>query len=1791
MSLEDDALALLEQHPHHDTLVPLYYKLSQLLPYPKLSERVLLFGRYVELIQAAQTWTELPYCDQLADIDHIYRILTASPDIVTGSVDYSRLQDKHPVWSTCKWIPRFEADALTGLFAIMVIISHRGDHRLTSDLGSTLRQSRFTLRQMSRKEQRAREAGELQVELLNTVLASLPLAPSPAQQYQVLLDELQRIEGAKPNLARILRHRLTRHFQPIERDLPAINLGSFPLAEQSNEADGPDEDLGEADYTYYTDMLDQLDTPIDVQRSYHLQAIWSNNPLALEGHVTALTHREALAFAKWLKLNLELTAEGRQIDRLTSLLLLTLVLISGRTLGAADALLRSIGSNAWTPFGQLVAQKEQIVLPAPLPEGAYKPCAKSKDLLFPALDQFRLDLPKPVASALKAWIADGLPSVTSDHHRQVYELLSEYKANGGPDISLGRLRQYLGTRLTSTGKDPAITLWLTGDSRGHSTGYLHYANVCVSDLADTYTKAVWPLFNQHASGERSRSSDVSVGSRAVPKEKYLQKCVNKFSHRFNASDFSKNIPSAVADRHNLMVNYLSSILTAVVGHRISSALLELKRGDFCLSMDGNSWTGVATFSDKRRDAAHHFRPAALGRHVAEQVGLYLLHLSALEKLLDKHHCSDSSRTMVAAALDGSGPLFFWLDQNLDCKSTDFSAWHKEFQSTFEGLPSNFGRHYLAYSIRRSESTASSSIDHTSEVGCGELSCLALGHFSVIGNPFGNDSPTDILSMATALGHHVDRVYEQQGWIRRGGLASAPKRFHPDHVLYPDMRLKTWRSERESLERALQQQQKRINQGRKEKYDSEKDSALSEFLTAIHSIHPELAAGLYSVQNTNRHAAPMTLSRKQLSDALSRGPGGADLDEMQRSKVTWAKLRVVRSLLLRAQRAGLYQGPLPAKALRHNDAEQTPLLSGVYQAYDTFLRLRADLPSLLAHDLTDGSQLSPRRLYAHIAIASILYGSVFEKDILDGLLQHFTDYKRSPTDRDSVLVEIQSDPPITWALWGLPAALIVKFNQRDQCVGPPSLDDLSAEIWNILPSKFRPRLKDNTLDCLLDTASVVANLELSGIARLALGTDSNTCSWSLEIERQLALLEGTEDSRSLVAQPKKAKQWGRLRHDFSSDWYSWLCATIPADTKSSAKNSENRRTLETNRRHRLPAARAIESRMTERKLSEIEQALGYWTIQMLISKKPSGPGLYAHTTIYNYLTSIGPGIINQVQDRKLSEIEDDEWSEIYEKILDGHREGTLNRKLLQILRLHALMERRFNASPLPDDCLPVKDQVESRVRNCLALPTEISLALDGLERSAVGDKSHPISAREVMQAYIAFVLMAATGCRIGEISGLQHRDIDISKNKVLIRIRLNDYRRIKSRAAARIIPIELSDSQVSVIRTYLDSEKRRLGGAHFRPTRIAFLDLSRESRGLPVGTETLRPFITSSLRQVSPINLISYDLRHARGTYFQAEMALSAKSSPDETTTETSIRLPHICDASLRLPRWTFSRAMVMGHAFPRTTNHSYGGMPWLYLVPSGQRHMRFVTSEAVGSLLEISPQNAARWMSRQATKKKNKEQYRSLLDRLTPKKPRNVNACSTKRSVDLDELRREQDIPNALIYLLYAKEEDQENSFLSYGLSVDDYHRLRQSAKAIMEETRFSFLHSLGRGEELGRAGAPPRWYTGSEALLAITSEMTKPSSPIWDISSSYRKIMNPKQRQSHILLERDKGEQLVALISTFAPNLDIKMQTFGEKVQVSVTMGSRALNKHLGWILAAVETLSPILHRPVPDPSVSDPD
>lgn len=1767
----DIATSALLASPQSAILTPLHQQLWSLLQPPVYSEYLHLLDAYATLLSILPTWPDLPLASKSLEMREIrYTLTISNPELATESISKTHLTRKYWIWSTLDKFSPYPDNSKSGMLGIILQLAQGKNTRLAFDLASALRGST-----RSRQPTVSEKNASVDPTSLSIVLDSIALGSGPREQIDCLWELIDAIEDANPSFPKLLRKLDALFPRPSEQpDWTTASVDT--LVDESIEADGPDEELGEDLTAHYSSLLDRPDATVAVQRAHHQQAIWSANRLLLQGHVSALTQPEAEAFSAWLLQQAEAATSRRQAGRATALLLTTLVLVTGRTLEASTHLLQNGLRAAAKTFPNIDPERGLLWLPAPIPRGAFEPDPEQQAHLKPTLEDFALHLPPRLANIIKRWSSLPVASTDSSSHKEAYAILEEYRKSSERDVSWGRVRQWIATRLMTLSKDPALIYWITGDTQGQSTGHLYYAQIQAVELAKSYSAAVWPLFESDPPPTFKIKG--AVGSKAVPQTKYVAGCVASILRRFSTSQFSVENPGSIADRHNLLVDYVTAMLTAVAGHRISSSLLTIRRGDICLSLDGKTWHGAATFGDKRTDAEHFFRPVAIGSHVAEQIGLYLLHLHELQKHLSSVSGSRTAGRRVQNALTGQSPLFFELDKGLAFREIKFDDWHDRFKSHFADLPSNFGRHNLATELRTQESTKTAESAAVDKIGGGELACLALGHFSIIGHPFGSDSPSTIIQMAEALGPTIDDIYNQQCWERRGGLTRPPKRFKPCDVPHGLLKLRNWSTEHQNAKSAIKSQVKRIEKKRKENFEDGKHVAREEFLAALTEIKPLLSKHLeYDEIVLPKPKQPFSLTAEELYRALSTPPSNPRASEKERATAMRVRLQVARDILKKARAADIYQGPMPARTFVFRSGEQTPLVQNVYQAYDTILSLRSQFTAALP-DLSDRAlRDDPTRLLAHFALAVVLYGSVTDQSRLLAILRKFRDYQRCPAYPEAVLIELDTPPPTTWPLFGIPAALVGKMTLLDIPTSEPDELSLSKTLWAILPADCRPDDPGRTLEYLLETAGLAAVIELSGIARQALDKNPSIGSWALPLERQLALMRGEADQRPASAtitsgQTTKLHRRPTLN---GSDWHTFLCKAIPSrSTKQAKKSGHEIGKVETNRLHRKAAARQIIVESEQRTLIPIEQALGHWVVQMLLTPKSGGGYAYSYGTVHTYLTSIAASILSKVGAREIAEIEDDEWADVYGAILSGYREGTLNRKLLLIQRFHQMLKKRFGATDLLEECLPEKAKVKATVRNSLALPAEIRSAHDLLRRTHTDQHDRLGSARIMRQARVALTLAAATGCRIGEIMGLQFRDIRLTPEKgCSARVRVNQFRDIKTKAAARIIPFALSESERAFVQAFVSDEKSRLGSTHYRPTRLVFLELSRTAGGTPLGTDTLRPLLTGSLRASSPITLITYDIRHTHGTRFQAEMALSTQAIPTLSRPTPTFELPQKAPDSLRLGRHTQSRAMVFGHARPQTTNHSYGGMPWLYLVKTGQDSIRYLNQEAISRLLGLQL-NSAR-----SAKAKNSANFGSwVLNQILPmklKKKTNTRKAQKTKTLAVEQATG---IPAAVVYLCNAHDASHELKYRAYGLSDKQYAILQDSCQALMAETRFALLRSLLTNSDYkDRSTAPPRWYPEALPLLRLTESMGDATSTIWDIAATYRQIMTPNQPQGSVILTLSTGADLVTRISQGAPDLEVTSTSIGSKMAVDVGKGKRPLTRHLAWILTALEALRPL--------------
>ncbi|NDY96766.1 hypothetical protein [Wenzhouxiangella limi] len=1744
--------------------------LYKLLQPPTYSEYIHLLRQYSNLVRFLPKYN-LPASSKRrrAELSELIQLLESTrPELVVGKIDDTNLKSTFPIWATLRKYSLFQKSAVTGLLGITLLLEEQGELALSRNLASGLRGA-GSRRARTLQQKRS---GYYSERLLD-ILSSVDLCPSPSEQCDALLDYLERIQEAKPNFAKLLEQLCERFHTDSGSSPIRVQIASVSLGNRSESGEAPQEEAGDLSYTSFEDHLDRPSMSRSVQRAYHQQAIYSQNDLLLEGHVTALTLSEALLFAHWLGQQADGALAARDSRKSRVLLTAALVLATGRSLKRVIRLISDSQLSANHLDEALDFEKGELTLRATMPTDAYDPSPEESTNLRPTQQAFRLPLPPKLAERLALWAK--MPPI--DHDSEAWEAetmaaVSQYR--NLRDISWGRIRSWLATRIRTLSKDPAFDYWITGNTHGRAQSFIYYAQVEAKDIAEIYVAAVWPLFGN--SPTVSIRKEAKLGSKAVPDHAVIQGAVKRLRRYFNQPEFSLESQESVVDRHNLMMRYTSFMLVAVAGHRMTSALLSLKRHDFLLSLDGKTWCGLANFSDKLVDAAHYLRPVPIGTRLAEQIGLYLAHLADLSDWLESHDSPNELRQMVAGCLTGSQPLFFEMSEQLEPRLPEFENWHNQYKNAFPALPSNWPRHLLATELRLNNPPSPQENRTDTEIGGGESACLLLGHLSILGDPFGGDSPTVIRHLATTYSDALDRNFKLQKWMKRGGLTPRKANFLPKHLPTPDLTLKHWKNESETVEKWAKAQHKRINRSIRTRVQNWQDLVRHEFLDALKKKKPDLHAHLASNFSISKPKIPIRLTQEQLTHLLSGPSTEKDSKESERKEKLYVRLVIVRSLLSEAKKKGVYTGPLPAEAYKFKQCEQTPLVSGIYRGYETILFLRNNINKVLTVIPDAPGDDEATTLLAQYAIVVILFGNVYRKSILEGLLKEHAYFRCSPNYPDAILIELHTHPPAIWILFGLPAILTARLAKLSLSAKDIDFEALSRRVWQLLPEECRPdtNLRTKTLEMLLETAGLAATIELSGLARTALGVDPSQASWALPLDRTLSLLEN-DLSSGKQAQRTNDQPARRFRNKkTSSEWYRYLCREIPRSQPTKSQSPSSSIPTETKRRYRMAIARKIAQEAIARDLTEIEQALGIWAEKMLLEPKMNSSNPLAFDSIHTYLSSIGNGLIQEVGERRIGDIEDDEWADIYGQLLDRYEPGTVDLKLNQIYRLHKLLEMNFNASPLLAECLPEAKEKEAKVRPSLSLPSEVRCAIDLLKYSGEHEAGRGDS-RELTQGLIAMMLMSATGCRIGEIAGLQFRDLYIPPDKhdlqtlpenCELRIRPNDFRDTKTRAARRVIPFIARKEETEIISRYLEAESKRLGETHYRPTRLFFLELDAYARGIPTGSEVLRYYISASLRNFSPLKLISYDLRKLQGTRRQAEMALSQSATPKTFDTSERLCLPHSAPTRLRLPRFSRTCCMLHGHARPRTTNHSYGHLPWLYLIETGQRLSQHISFPALAIIFDRKVDSISKAIRRSTVPASTWALGKFKQDRrnkrqLNHHEPRSLSLLRTKG------------VPSVIDYLADAHPFKIEEQYAAYGIDESVYLRIREEAAVIYADTRFALLPSLLTcgDQRKSRTDLPPRWTEITRRVRELAESIHSPGSRVCEIAQAYRQSMTPKTPQTTVYLRKPLAAELISELEKLLPKKVLHVTENGSQVAIQIRENSRNLTRHLGWILLSI--------------------
>ena len=233
---------------------------------------------------------------------------------------------------------------------------------------------------------------------------------------------------------------------------------------------------------------------------------------------------------------------------------------------------------------------------------------------------------------------------------------------------------------------------------------------------------------------------------------------------------------------------------------------------------------------------------------------------------------------------------------------------------------------------------------------------------------------------------------------------------------------------------------------------------------------------------------------------------------------------------------------------------------------------------------------------------------------------------------------------------------------------------------------------------------------------------------------------------------------------------------------------------------------------------IEYALVLWTIELIDKGTPLRKKAEP-STISTYVRAILEEVLALFNEQDLRTLEPDDFSSRYLSIVEAGEDEVSNRRTAaQLIHLHRFMERRFGFERADLADLAIFTAIADRqVTADASSEAEYERARGWMARGIASSGSrrlrgHRRRRRWVMSKQV-LSLLHATGMRLKEAALLRHSDMAICGDSVMVFVRPSYYRKLKTRAARRVLDLRamMRPDDLEEFRCWTETERRRLGG--------------------------------------------------------------------------------------------------------------------------------------------------------------------------------------------------------------------------------------------------------------------------------------------------------------------------------------------------------------------------------------------
>ena len=325
------------------------------------------------------------------------------------------------------------------------------------------------------------------------------------------------------------------------------------------------------------------------------------------------------------------------------------------------------------------------------------------DWFHPTQDDVELPLPRLCIGAL-ARLRASVPNDFSVSTRLISDQVTRFRASV-PRLGEARIRSTIIAALYVRTGHPRDWQLVTGSTGYQSPAPLHYYATTADELAKTYCAALGDL-GIDCDADPSGQAVIRVGApRAALRLEPVRRAVRALREHAAATLMPKraSTDSATAS-YNAMACYTAAWFSLCTAHRWTAPITQTRRGDLLSVGRGRETVHLATVHDKGTDAVVDTRIAALTSALAAQVDA-LLHTATRAISVfstDSWHKWKPAIDALRASIDGSGPLWVWIDSSGSARplnrhriATAWPAWAVPLPLARHLLASTLGQHGAA----------------------------------------------------------------------------------------------------------------------------------------------------------------------------------------------------------------------------------------------------------------------------------------------------------------------------------------------------------------------------------------------------------------------------------------------------------------------------------------------------------------------------------------------------------------------------------------------------------------------------------------------------------------------------------------------------------------------------------------------------------------------------------------------------------------------------------------------------------------------------------------------------------------------------------------------------------------------------------------------------------------------------------------------------------------------------------------------------------------------------------------